>query len=95
MRESSVWAKAIRDQSRVLLIWLKHRFHVGKKGNEFPVWAARLRPNSVRNSTSGYHKLSGLRGEKKWSQRATRFGEEKNMNLRIQLGGNCHYPCVR
>lgn len=64
MRESSVWAKAIRDQSRVLLIWLKHRFHLGEKGNEFSVWAARLRPNSVRNSTSGYHKLSGLREKK-------------------------------
>lgn len=65
MRENSVWAKAVREQSRVLLIWLEHRFHVGRRGNEVSAWAARLRPNSIRHGHSRYHKLSGLRKKKR------------------------------
>lgn len=53
MRENSVWAKAVREQSRVLLIWLEHRFHGGRKGNEVSAWAARLRPNSIRDGQVG------------------------------------------
>lgn len=53
MRKSSVCTKAVREQSRILLIWLKHRFHVGIRGNELLAWAAELRPNSVRNGHIG------------------------------------------
>lgn len=53
MRKNSVCAKPVREQSRILLICLKQRFDVGRRGNELLAWAVELRPNSVRNGHIG------------------------------------------